>query len=263
MEAGQPPRLGGHRVRARPGWQVPDGQQGGQPAGVRSEKPQHTVEIAGEYWIGRYPVTNAQFAALCPGHRLPHHSRRSKAQPSPTTERGGRRPKARTGSTHRGPESRLNGKKNHPVVQVSWLDAQAYCAWLNQAHGAELPTGWGFRLPTEAEWEKAARGEYGNEWPWGDSQPDLSRCNFKMNVGDTTSVGQYSPQGDSPYGAADLAGNVWEWTHSIMKGYPYQQEDGREAESGSEARLLRGGSFILDVTARPLCVPRRVQSRLP
>jgi formylglycine-generating enzyme required for sulfatase activity len=212
------------------------------PLASDDEKPQHTVEIAGEYWIGRYPVTNAQFALFvqASGYRTTAEEQGS------SYAYDGKEWKETKGASWqhpRGLESNLNGKEDHPAVHISWLDAQAYCGWLNQAHGGELPAGWGYRLPTEAEWEKAARGEYGNEWPWGDSQPDLSRCNFNMNVGDTTPVGQYSPQGDSPYGATDLAGNVWEWTHSISKDYPYQQEDGREAESGSEARVLRGGSF--------------------
>jgi formylglycine-generating enzyme required for sulfatase activity len=100
------------------------------------------------------------------------------------------------------------------------------------------------RLPTEAEWEKAARGEYGNEWPWG-NEFDKSKCNSSEGgVGTTTPVGAYSPQGDSPYGAADMAGNVWEWCHSLFEPYPYVASDGREAETDSGGRVWRGGSFL-------------------
>jgi toxoflavin biosynthesis protein ToxD len=99
------------------------------------------------------------------------------------------------------------------------------------------------RLPTEAEWEKAARGEYGNEWPWG-NEFDKNRCNSSEGrQRNTTPVNSYSPQGDSPYGCADMAGNVWEWTHTLWQGYPYQAGDGRENEKASGARVLRGGSF--------------------
>ena len=226
------------------------------PLAYDDEKPQHTVEISHEFWIGRYPVTNAQFEAF-----VKHAGYRTTAE-----ERGsgyawtGKEWKDVKGADWRhpgGPQSNLEGKESHPVVLVSWLDAQAYCQWLNQEHGSDLPKGWQFRLPSEAEWEKAARGEYGNEYPWGDEQPDVKRCNFDMNVGDTTPVGQYSPQGDSPYGAADMVGNAWEWTHTLFKDYPYDPADGREASAGSGPRVLRGGSFSSELKiARCACRDR-------
>ena len=97
------------------------------------------------------------------------------------------------------------GKDHHPVVNVSWEDARSFCQWANQVTGQALC------LPTEAEWEKAARGTDGQIYPWGNQPPEDKLCNFGMNILDTTSVGSYSPQGDSPYGCADMAGNVWEW----------------------------------------------------
>lgn len=90
-------------------------------------------------------------------------------------------------------------RMNHPVVNVSWNDAQAFCEWA------------GVFLPTEQQWEKAALGTDSRKYPWGNEEPTDKLCNFNRNVGDTTPVGKYSPQGDSPYGVADMAGNVWEW----------------------------------------------------
>ena len=112
----------------------------------------------------------------------------------------------------------------------------AYCQWLSEQTGKE------YRLPTEAEWEKAARGTYGQVYAWGNDW-DPANCNSKESgPGDTTPVGQYSPQGDSPYGCADMLGNVWEWTSSALKDYPYNPDDGREGEN-AEYRILRGGSW--------------------
>lgn len=177
------------------------------------EKPQHPVEIPHDYWIGRFPVTNEQYNAYTQAIKKAH------------------------------PVKDWQKKKAHPVVNVSWQDCMAYCAWLNETHGVVLPPGFIFRLPTEAEWEKAARGEFGNEWPWG-NEWDTKKCNSdESKVGGTTPVGTYSPQGDSPYGAADMVGNVWEYTHSLWKGYPYKAEDGREDEKASGNRVVRGGSF--------------------
>jgi formylglycine-generating enzyme required for sulfatase activity len=207
------------------------------------ERPRHTLSIAQDYWLGRYPVTSAQFRRFM------------QANPSfrTTAEKEGsayilignewKDTQGADWQHPRGPESSLEGKDEHPVVCVSWNDALAYCHWLNEAHGAELPEGWRFRLPTEAEWEKASRDPRGSrEWPWGNEEPDETNCNFNMNVGDTTPVGQYSPKGDSPYGCADMAGNVWEWTQSAWQRYPYKAEDGREGEK-ADRRVLRGGGF--------------------
>ena len=103
------------------------------------------------------------------------------------------------------------------------------------------------RLPAEAEWEKAARGAYGNEWPWG-NEFDPNKCSSaEGRKGGTTPVGAYSSVGgDSPYLCADMVGNVWEWTHTLLNQYPYDAKDGREDEASRGRRILRGGSFYYD-----------------
>jgi len=170
-------------------------------------KPQHRVTLP-EYWIGKTPVTVAQFAAFV---RATGYSADTRALRS--------------------------GKDNHPVNYVSWFDAQAFCKWASEMLKRTV------RLPSEAEWEKAARGTDGRTYPWGEAAPDKSRANYNNNVGDTTPVGQYSPQGDSPYGCVDMAGNVWQWTNSLYKPYPYNANDGRENSSDTGGRVVRGGSF--------------------
>ena len=181
------------------------------------EKPQYTAELPYEYFMGRFPVTNEQYAAYV----------RAK------------------GTKH--PVSGWEKKRDHPVVSISWNDAIGYCRWLDGLLKGKLSSGLVLRLPTEAEWEKAARGEKGLIYPWGDTF-DKTKCNtVEGGKRDTTPVGAYSPQGDSPYGCADMSGNVWEWTHSLYKSYPYQVQDGREDVKGSGNRVLRGGSFDSNV----------------
>jgi len=191
-----------------------------------NEKPQHQVEIPYDYWLARYPVTNEAYNLY--------------------VKTSGR------GIKHLVWNWEM--KKDHPVCYAPWKDVMAYCRWFNDLSKAELPAGLVLRLPTEAEWEKAARGLYGRIYPWGNAF-DKDKCNTcESDKRITTSVDLYSPQGDSPYGCADMSGNVWEWTHSIKKPYPYQANDGREDEKPSSARVLRGGSYIYNAwNARCAC----------
>ena len=196
------------------------------------EKPRHRLYLP-EFWIGRCPVTVAEFAAFI----------RDRGYKTTAEQRDSHY----TWQHPRGPASDVRGKGDRPVTQVSWYDALAYCRWLSDLTGTH------YTLPSEAEWEKAARGTDRRIYPWGNVW-DKSRCNsWEGGKIDTTPGGHYSPRGDSPYGCADMAGNVWEWTRSLWGkgwgkpefGYPYNPKDGREDLDAPQdvLRVLRGGSF--------------------
>jgi formylglycine-generating enzyme required for sulfatase activity/tRNA A-37 threonylcarbamoyl transferase component Bud32 len=161
-----------------------------------------------EYWIQRTPVTVSQFSAYLTaiGRQL-------------------------------NVEQAAINKAHHPVVGVEWDECVAYCEWARQL------TGFGFSLPSEAEWEKAARGTDGRVFPWGNEMPDAWRCAFGNSEKGTSTVGRFGARGKSPYGCDDMAGNVWEWTRSLHAAYPYLPTDGRETASSRGPRALRGGSF--------------------
>ncbi|HLY30444.1 MAG TPA: SUMF1/EgtB/PvdO family nonheme iron enzyme [Ktedonobacterales bacterium] len=127
-------------------------------------------------------------------------------------------------------------KLDHPVVNVSWHEAMAYARWLAQT------TGQLWRLPTEAEWEKAARSTDGRIYPWGDEW-DNTRANTRDGgPGRTTPMGSY-PSGVSPYGAQDMTGNVWEWCSSLVRRYPYDPATCEDPNNTTDERVLRGGSW--------------------
>jgi sulfatase modifying factor 1 len=199
----------------------------GSDSGEADEKPQRNLYLP-DFYISRYPVTNAEFETFvkATGHVT-------------TAEKEGKGGvwlgdkwdwvKGADWRHPRGPDSGITGKDTHPVVQVSWDDALAYCQWA------------GKRLPTEAEWEKAARGVDGRIWPWGDEWVN-GKCNTsEAGVGDTTPVGRYSPASDSPYGVADMAGNVWEWVGDWYKAYPGSTD--RSDSFGEKYRVARSGSW--------------------
>ncbi len=171
--------------------------------GEDDEHPAHKVFIRG-FWIGKTEVTFEQYDRFC----------------------------AKTGRTKAADEGWGRGKR--PAIYVSWNDAQEFCSWLEQG------TGLTFRLPTEAEWEKAARDRF----PWGSAPPDSDRANFNKDHLMTRPVGSY-PKGASPYGVLDMAGNVWEWTADWYDANFYQvspRENPQGPETGSE-RVVRGGSW--------------------
>jgi iron(II)-dependent oxidoreductase len=187
--------------------------------------PQHEVVLP-EFKIGRYPVTNSQYRRFVEATQREWDSAK------------GRRPE----------------NDNCPAVEMTWHDARAYCAWLMEVWRTEGKIGAdeAARLSTEAEWEKAARGTDGRVFPWGDKW-DETRCNTaESGIGRTCVVGMY-PDGASPFGVLDMAGNVWEWTSSLWGKdimtpeykYPYDPADGRENLDADDEflRVLRGGSW--------------------
>ncbi len=201
------------------------------------ETPQHKVTLPA-YYIARYPVTVAQFRAY--------------------VEAGGHPPA--------NPDS-LRGPDNHPVIWLTWREALIYGGWLTEQlrtwagmpeplrtllrEGQNGGQPWRITLPSEAEWEKAARGEDGRLYPWGnDFDPERANTT-ETNIGSFSAVGCF-PGGASPYGLLDLSGNVWEWTRSLWGEqwdkpewrYPYKADDDREKLEAPDqvARVLRGGS---------------------
>jgi formylglycine-generating enzyme required for sulfatase activity len=198
------------------------------------EFPQHRLHLPG-YYIARYPVTVAQFQAF-------------------------------VSDSDYGPVDAdcLEGLPNHPVVNITWYEALKYCQWLTERlkgwKGTAQPLvglmreqGWQVTLPSEAEWEKAARGGDGRLYPWGD-EFENDRCNSgETGVGRTTAVGCF-PSGACPCGCLDMAGNVWEWTRSLWGKdpeerfrYPYKRDKREELRAPDcDPRGLRGGSFLGD-----------------
>jgi formylglycine-generating enzyme required for sulfatase activity len=133
-----------------------------------------------------------------------------------------------------------SARPNHPVVGISWYEATAFAKWLT----LYLHDGYSYYLPSELEWEYAARGTKRNMYAWGNSKPDAERVNFDQIYNGTTTVGCFS-SGATQHGLLDLAGNVWEWTRSAYCSYPYNPTDGREdpIEPAKKRFTLRGGGW--------------------
>ena len=185
-------------------------------SGEDDEKNQLHRVYMDEYWIGKYPVTNAQFMTFLSlsGYKFtPQYYK---------------------------PDEIPVDWDDHPVTYVTWYDAMAFCAWLSQE------SGYAIRLPTEAEWEKAARGTDERSYPWGNEKPNEEFCSSSREG--TTKVGSYSPLGDSPYGIADMVGNVWEWCSDWYDDHEYARRLGGDVienptgPSSGLFKVFRGGS---------------------
>jgi formylglycine-generating enzyme required for sulfatase activity len=173
------------------------------------EQPQHAVSLPA-YEIGKYPVTNLEYYTFVynTGHRVP---------------------KTWIGFHYN------DGEGANPVTGVSKPDCLAYCAWLSKSLNLT------YRLPNEAEWEKASRGSEPRIFPWGDIF-DPWRCNTQESAKkSTTPIGAYSPGGDSPYGVTDSVGNVMEWTTSFLNPYPYNEKT--DADTSKTKCVIRGGAW--------------------
>jgi formylglycine-generating enzyme required for sulfatase activity len=183
--------------------------QMGSAEGNPDEQPVHSVTLDG-FWIDETEVTNAQYARCVA----------TSVCSSPSE----------SGSYTRDSYYEDNQYDDYPVIWVSWDDATTYCQQV------------GGRLPTEAEWEYAARGPDGHVYPWGNDLPNENLANYGGNVGDTTKVGSY-PDGQSWVGAMDMAGNVWEWVNDWYGSYPSESQVNPSGPASGEYRVLHGGSW--------------------
>ena len=215
----------------------------GSDDGPDDERPAHRVTLA-RFLIDRLPVTHADFAAFL-------------QYQGPEGEHAGRRYRRYDYDDGDARIHRVNGRwradpglERHPVNEVTWAGARDYCAWR------------GKRLPTEAEWEKAARSTDGRRFPWGNTPADASRARFGSGWTATSPVDAH-PAGASPYGVLDMAGNQWEWVTSLYRPYPYRAGDGREDPDDSGVRATRGGGH--DSPAHELTTSERgrLLSRAP
>jgi formylglycine-generating enzyme required for sulfatase activity len=184
------------------------------------EIPAHHVQL-NAFWVDQVEVTNGMYG-LC-------------------VQSGACRQPVATNSDNRAEYFGTPEFQDYPVVNVTWFDANAYCEWA------------GRRLPTEAEWERAARGDDMRTFPWGDELPNATNSNSLNSVGDTSRVGSYV-QGMSPFGALDMIGNVWEWMADYYDGDYYNNSpeanpSGPEIPSFNNLRVIRGGSFQDDLTS--------------
>jgi formylglycine-generating enzyme required for sulfatase activity len=189
---------------------VPGGEfiMGADGIGERDEQPAHRVTIRG-FLLDTHEVTNRSYeecmrVAVCKPYR-----------------------REAAADMKLGPDERFRGPEQ-PVVGVSWYDATAYCAWR------------GKRLPSEAEWEKAARGTDARTYPWGEAEPDPQRlaCFSGSRGGTTLPVGSF-PSGKGPYGHLDLTGNVWEWTSDLYDPYAYKRSTAAAGVPGSCEEIVK------------------------
>ncbi len=204
------------------------------------DSPTHTVSLT-SFWISKYPISIIQFyefmretdyvtTAERQGYGIVAELENENIKFVPVKGANWRQPY--------GPNILLHYSLYQPVTTVSWLDAVEYCNWLSHKLKTIV------RLPSEVEWEKAAQGKQNAEWPWGDKYIDSLKCNFGNHIGVITPSDKYSPESDSCYGCADMLGNIWEWTQSAFRPYPYNKNDGREEYGLTEKRVLRGGSLL-------------------
>lgn len=191
------------------------------------EKPELRVFLKG-YCIDKFLVTNEQFKRFVDETQYQTDAEKE----GYGMVRIGNRWKRVNGANWKRPDgfTSIEGKENHPVVQISYNDALRYCKWANK------------RLPTEAEWEKAARGPEGNKFPWGNSEPNDTMVNFDNFIGSTTLVDKYE-KGQSFYGLYDMAGNVYQWCSDWYEKGHRANSNPKGPESGKE-RVIKGGSFI-------------------
>ncbi len=222
----------------------------GSTVGSASARPPHNVTLD-PFLIDVYEVTNAQFATflntlvVTAKRNVPAGELRPDDVEGPDAVRvwGGSSGHDRTFIEMDDTDARIGivdgrfapepGFADHPVSESTWRGAMAFCAWR------------GARLPTEVEWEAAARGKEGRTYPWGEALPSPEHAVFGRDRGETDAVGSH-PKGATPEGVFDLSGNEAEWTSSLFKPYPYDAADGRGDSNAPGERVTRGGDHVFD-----------------